>query len=158
MPAYQRFTFLREGEALVCEGSFDEAADLGRLLEQADDRRLILDLGGISFINSPGVRAWCRFLQLAASLDLRLELRRVSERLVHQLNIVRAARGGSIVTSFFAPYHCEHCGEEEQVLIDVARDGSDLAHRRPPEKMCERCRAMLVLSEPPELYFAFLVS
>ena len=35
----------------------------------------------------------------------RIELRRVCEPLVHQLNIVPAARGVSMVTSFFAPFH-----------------------------------------------------
>jgi hypothetical protein len=157
MPAYQRFSFLRDGEELVCEGSIDEAADLGSLLEHAVDGNVILDLAGIEFINSPGVRAWCRLQQLACSLGFRLELRRVSERLIHQLNIVPATRGASMVTSFFAPYHCDHCGDDEQMLVDVARDGSALARKRPPEMKCHRCRSTMVFSEPPELYFAFLV-
>ena len=157
MPGHPRFTYLREGTALVCEGAIDERADLPELLEHAEGGKLVLDLAGISFINSLGVRAWCQLQQLASKIDVRLELHRVSERLVHQLNIVPATRGASIVTSFFAPYHCDHCGNEEQVLIDIARDGVDLARLRPPEKMCEECRAMLVFSEPPELYFAFLV-
>lgn len=157
MAAHPRFTFLREGSALVCEGAIDERAALPRLLEHADAGRVVLDLAGISFINSLGVRAWCQLQQLARSIDVQLELRRVSVRLVHQLNIVPATRTASIVTSFLAPYHCEHCGHEEDVLIDVTRDGVDLARHRPPEKMCEECRAMLVFSEPAELYFAFLV-
>jgi anti-anti-sigma regulatory factor len=158
MGAHARFTFLREGSALVCEGAIDERADLTTLVEHARGGRLVLDLAGISFINSLGVRAWCQLQQLARSIDLQLELRRVSERLVHQLNIVPATRAASIVTSFYAPYHCDHCGNEEDVLVDVARDGVDLARHRPPERMCEECRAMLIFSEPPELYFAFLTS
>jgi len=157
MAAHKQLTYLREGSAVVCEGAIDERADLARLIEHARDGVLALDLAGITFLNSLGVRAWCQLQQLARSIDVRLELRRVSERLVHQLNIVPAARAASIVTSFFAPYHCEHCGNEEQVLIDIAREGIELARLHPPEKMCEECRAMLVFSELPALYFAFLL-
>jgi len=157
MAAHKQLTYLREGSAVVCEGAIDERADLSKLIEHARDGVLVLDLAGITFINSLGVRAWCQLQQLARSIDVRLELRRVSERLVHQLNIVPAARAASTVTSFFGPYVCDRCGLDQHVLIDVAADGRELARGLPPAKTCQDCRAPLVFGELPELYFAFLL-
>ena len=77
------------------------------------DRRtacVTLDLGGVQFINSLGVREWVRLQTAAREAHVRLELLRVAEVLIHQLNIVPAARSASNVRSFFATYLCDHCG------------------------------------------------
>lgn len=150
-----RLSYLRDGDAMVLEGAIDERANLAKLVEFARGGQLVLDLAGVTYINSLGVRAWCQLLQLARSIDLRVELRRVSERMVHQLNIVPAARAP--VTSFFAPYTCDRCGDEKHVLLDVAARREELAQGRAPAGECASCRGRLVFGEMPQLYFAFLV-
>jgi hypothetical protein len=146
------------GNHLTLAGTIDEHADPRRWLDHAKDNRLVLDLAGITFINSLGIRNWIRMQQAAQAAQVRLELLRVAEVLVHQLNIMPAARGVSMVTSFYAPYVCDHCDLEQTVLLDVRTYGADIARKRAPAAKCVDCNGALELAEPPELYFMFLGS
>lgn len=147
---------VESGEQLLLAGTIDETARLGELINRARNGRLVLDLAGITFINSIGVREWCLMQKAAATAKLSVELRRVAEPLVHQLNIVPAARGVSQVTSFYAPYECDECDREYEILLDVRKHGLDLAKLQPPKQRCPDCDAELVFGHPPELYFTFM--
>src|SRR5215831_15869533 len=81
------------GDALVLAGTIDEAAGMVALVLHAKNGRLVLDLRDVAFINSIGVREWIRMQQAAQAAGVRIELRRVTEPIVHQLNIVVATRG-----------------------------------------------------------------
>lgn len=149
-------TWFRDHDQLVLSGAIDERSKLVDLVGHARDGRLALDLQHVSFINSIGVREWIRMQQAAAATRVRLELRRVSEPIVHQLNIVPATRGVSIVTSFFALYECLDCELEQDVLLDVIAHGTKLARGEPPAAPCPECRRTMTFAHPPELYFSFL--
>lgn len=144
------------GDQVFLEGVIDESSNLLDVLGRAKNNKLVLDLGGIRFINSIGVREWIRMQQAAAKIGVAIELRRVCEPLVHQLNIVPAARGVSIVTSFSAPYECESCDEEHDVVLDVRLHGAALAKMEAPQMPCPDCRRPLVFATEPDLYFTFL--
>jgi anti-anti-sigma regulatory factor len=144
------------GDALALVGSVDENADLVQLLAQAKDGRLVLDLGGITFINSLGVREWIRFLASAAGNGVKVQLIRVSEPLIQQLNMIVAARGQAEVVSFFAPYACDACGREESLLIDLAANRQRLAAGDPPPEKCPECGAVMAFNDFPQRYFLFL--
>jgi hypothetical protein len=141
---------------LTIAGSIDESSNLVRLVDHARDGWLLLDLGGVTFINSVGVRQWIRMQQQAAAQQVRIELVKVAEPIVHQLNITPAARGVSLVTSFYAPYLCEHCDTEHQILLDARTHFADLAKKRPPVMKCSHCKRDLEFTNPPDLYFMFL--
>lgn len=147
----------RDGE-LYLAGVIDEAARLLDLPGRARNGKLVLDLAGITFINSQGVREWIRMMQAAASAGVRIELRRVSEPMIHQLNIVPATRGVAMVTSFIAPYECEHCDTEQDVVLDVRQHGASLARMTAPPIPCPSCQRPMALSNMPELYFTFLAA
>lgn len=149
-------TVVESGDQLLLAGRIDETVRLVDLVDHAKQGRLILDLGGITFINSLGVREWCHMQQAAANAKVAIELRRVAEPIVHQLNIVPATRGVSMVTSFFAPYECDECDRDHEMLLDVRLHGSDLARMRAPVLKCPDCREDMVFGHPPELYFTFL--
>lgn len=152
------FTCQTYDDELHLSGAIDETAHLVPLVERARAGRLVLDLGEVTFINSIGVREWIRMQTTAAKIDVRIELRRVAEPIVHQLNIVVATRGVSIVTSFYAPYQCDSCERDELVLLDVTVHGSALAKLQPPAIACPGCKKPMIFAEPPELYLAFLTS
>jgi eukaryotic-like serine/threonine-protein kinase len=143
---------------LTLSGSIDETAGLHELLSQARDGRLVLDLGGITFINSLGVRDWIRFQSAATQQGIALELRRVAEVIVHQLNMIIATRGTAKVTSFFAPYACDACGREESLLVDAVASGPQLAQLQPPPMTCPECGAQMAFNDFPERYFSFLTA
>jgi hypothetical protein len=144
------------GDQLVLAGSIDETAGLLDLLGQARGGRLVLDLGGVTFINSLGVRDWIRMQAAATQAQLQVELRRVAEVLVHQLNMIIATRGTAHVTSFFAPYMCDACGREESLLVDAVAFGAQLAQLQAPAMKCPECGAQMAFNDFPERYFSFL--
>lgn len=141
---------------LVLAGAIDETSGLLDLLGRAHGGQLVLDLAGITFINSLGVRDWIRMQAAATQQQIRIDLRRVAEVLVHQLNMIIATRGTSRITSFFAPYACDACGREESLLIDAVGYGAQLAQLQAPAMKCPECGAQMAFNDFPERYFSFL--
>jgi hypothetical protein len=150
------FTCERKGDVFVVGGSIDEHAQLAPLVRWTANGVLTLDLGGVLFINSLGVREWVRLQAAAREAHVRLELLRVAEVLIHQLNIVPAARSASNVRSFFATYLCDSCGAEQDELIDVEGNRAALAALKAPAAACRVCKKPASLAEAPELYLSFL--
>jgi hypothetical protein len=139
---------------VVLTGVIDEHA---RLLEQVQlAPRLVLDLGGVTFINSLGVRDWIRLLARAIEARVHLELVRVSEPLVQQLNMIIATRAGVVVRSFFAPFACDRCGREDSVCLEVEPHRAALRAQRAPAIACPDCGAEMAFNDFPERYFSFL--
>jgi len=153
MPA--GISVVQHGDVLVLAGAIDDTCTLLALLPYAQHRRLVLDLAGITFINSLGVRDWIRMQAAAQQGGLGVELRRVSEPLVHQLNMIIATRGAR-VASFFAPYACDRCGREDSLLIDAIAHARALAQLSPPTMPCAECGADMAFNDFPERYFSFL--
>lgn len=151
-----RLTVTPEGDAFLLAGSIDESADLMSLLSRAQGGKLTLDLGGVTFINSLGVRDWIRFQSTATQQSIAIELRRVAEVLIHQLNMIIATRGTARVTSFFAPYACDSCGREESLLVDAVANAAGLASLQPPPMTCPECGGQMAFNDFPERYFSFL--
>src|SRR3954470_21618784 len=151
-----RMTIEAQGDALLIGGAIDEAAALHELVGRASNGRLVLDLGAVTFINSLGVRDWIRMMAAAQKAGLQLELRRVAEPLVHQLNMIIATRGNARVTSFFAPYACDACGREESMLIDAVAHAQALARLSAPPMTCPECGAAMAFNDFPERYFLFM--
>ena len=151
-----RLTIEPANGQLVLSGAIDETAALNELVSRAHGGRLVLDLAGITFINSLGVRDWIRMQAEATRQNLAIELRRVSEPIIHQLNMIIATRGTASVTSFFAPYACDACGREESLLVDAIANGTSLAQLVPPPMQCPECGAPMAFNDFPERYFSFL--
>ncbi len=150
-----RMTVDRTNDVLTIAGAIDEASGLHELLAGISGR-IALDLAAVTFINSLGVRDWIRMQAAAQKAGIAVELRRVSEPLVHQLNMIIATRGAARVTSFFAPYACDACGREESLLIDAVAHASQLARLEPPAMPCPECNGQMVFNDFPERYFSFL--
>jgi hypothetical protein len=143
------------GDKVALEGAIDDKADVLGLMAHARAGRLVLDLGGIRFINSLGVREWIRLQQAAAAAQVNIELHRVAVVIVHQLNIVPATRGATI-SSFFAPYVCEECDAEHDMVLDLRLHAKALDDNEPPPMSCPECRRPMQMRDPPEIYFTFL--
>lgn len=153
-----RMTIEATGDQLVLAGSIDETSALHELIGRAANGKLHLDLAGVTFINSLGVRDWIRMQAAAQQANIAVQLRRVSEPLVHQLNMIIATRGNAQVTSFFAPYACDACGREESLLVDAVANGPALVRLEPPPMTCPECGAQMAFNDFPERYFSFLSS
>jgi anti-anti-sigma regulatory factor len=151
-----RITVTEQGDALGLAGAIDETAALPELVGRARGGRLVLDLAGVTFINSLGVRDWIRMQVAAQQAGLAVELRRVSEPLVHQLNMIIAARGTAQITTFYAPYACDACGREESLLVDAIAHRERMVRLDPPPMACPECTARMAFNDFPERHFSFL--
>jgi anti-anti-sigma regulatory factor len=138
-------------------GAIDETSALLELLAHARQGQLVLDLAGVTFINSLGVRDWIRMQSEATRAGIQIELRQVSEPIIHQLNMIIATRGTARITSFFAPYACDACGREESLLVDAVANAANLVQLVPPVMHCPECGAQMAFNDFPERYFSFLV-
>lgn len=156
MTTQGRLTIDEKLDQLVLSGSIDETAEVIKLLDYAKNGQLNLDLGGIGFINSLGVRDWIRMQAMATQKHIAIELRHVSEPIVHQLNMIIATRGTATVASFFAPYACDACGREDSLLVDAKLHAESLRRLAPPMATCRECGAVMAFNDFPERYFTFV--
>jgi anti-anti-sigma regulatory factor len=143
------------GHLVTMSGQVDERssiADYTGMLEGS----VILDLEKVSFINSVGVRDWIRTLRELRERGVAVTLRRCSEAIVHQMNMIVEVRAGAEIESFFAPYECEDCGYEASMQLDAREHRELLARREAPVLGCAECGGSMTFSELGERYFLFL--
>jgi hypothetical protein len=113
--------------------------------------RLRLELSGISRINSCGVREWVNFMR-SLPPECEVELDRCPPSVVAQLNMISNFAGSARILSVQAPYVCEACGNEENVLLTVTPGVSpEIGARR-----CRSCGGEMEFDDIQDSYFAFL--
>lgn len=141
-----------KGTRVIFEGEITEHANFAEVGALQD--RAIFDLGGITRINSTGVREWIQFVNhMPGNLEVTYE--RCASAIILQTNMIsNFLRGGKIV-SFAAPYYCEKCSQASEVLLDVNKDLPDRKPTAPPRR-CGQCGGSLVFDDVEENYLAFL--
>jgi hypothetical protein len=134
-------------------GQIDEDTDFTSLRSSLGGS-VEFDLGGISRINSGGVRSW---VNLVRALDVsHLVFARCSPAFVAQLNMIVNFRGPATIRSFFAPYVCPACDAQEDKLLDAQADFPDRRLDRAPPFPCPACGGAMELDALPERYLSFL--
>lgn len=151
--------------SVIAQGPRTLVALAGRLDEQAvglstvaqiSTREVVINLGGITFINSLGVREWVRALRTLLARHADVTLAQVSAVLVPQMNMVREMSAGTKISSFEAPYSCPKCGHEGPMLIEVGAHGDLLRRTAAPALPCPECKGTMSCDEIPAHYFMFL--
>jgi hypothetical protein len=132
-------------------GEIDENADFIELRRRLRGA-VAFQLAEVRRINSCGVREWVNFVRdLPHVTDLSFS--HCSPAIVTQLNMIYNFRGAARIRSFYAPYVCDRCGQEEEKLVDVssqATSGHEL-----PSFTCT-CGAVMEFDDLPERYLSFL--
>ena len=144
-----------DGDVITLKGQLDDQATLSELLDQIGTH-VIIDLGGIRFINSVGVREWIVFLGALVERGTKVVLRKCSEPMVHQMNMVVEAGAGAEIESFHAPYVCSGCGSEQSVALVVAPIRDQLKARTVPTQPCPDCGDTMRFDDFPNRYLLFL--
>lgn len=92
-----------------------------------------INLGGVTMINSLGVKQWVRFLQTLKA-DTSVSISNCPTIIVNQMNLIPSfvSSRKTKVTSFFAPYFCPSCNKQHELLISNSR-----AIGEPPTVICE---------------------
>lgn len=133
-------------------GEIDENADFVELRRKLRGA-VAFQLAEVRRINSCGVREWVNFVRdLPHVTDLSFS--HCSPAIVTQLNMIYNFRGSARIRSFYAPYVCERCGQEEEKLVDVPAPGS--GRHELPSFACAQCGATMEFDDLPERYLSFL--
>jgi anti-anti-sigma regulatory factor len=144
-----------DGDLVSLSGEVDDQATLSDLVDQLASH-VMVDLGGVRFINSVGVREWIVFLSALADRKVRVVLRNCSEPMVHQMSMVVEARGSAEVESFHAPYLCDDCASERSLVLPVAPHLEALRARKVPAQTCPDCGGTMHFDDFPNRYLLFL--
>lgn len=141
---------------LTLAGRIDDSAPIASLVDTVKAAEVVIDTGGVVFVNSIGVREWRRFLRGLVATGAVIRLENVAEVLVTQMNLIPDLRTGVTTVSVQAPYACDKCGAEVSQLIDLQAHGAALRALQPPTFTCPECGGVLALADYPDRYFAFL--
>ena len=106
-------------------------------------------------ISSDSVQRWIEFIR-GLDMATNIYLLECPISFVHQANLITNLLERQEVLSFFAPYACDNCGLEEEVLLDVKQDLDGGKRRTPPDRTCSGCGGPLFFDDLVEQYFTFL--
>jgi anti-anti-sigma regulatory factor len=138
---------------LTIKGVIDEDADFKGAFSGLKPK-VTIDLEGISFINSCGVREWVRAIQELPK-GAEVQLLKCAPRIVEQTNYVANFTGAGKIVSFFAPYYCPKCQKERTALLQAADFKSGAPDHAPAQK-CPNCGTKMDFDDIEEEYFSFL--
>lgn len=102
-------------------GAIDEKAGtpLTELRAAIDGARVVrFDCGGITAINSTGLRLWSQFL--ASLRGIAYEYHECSVYFVDYGNMSPALVKGAKIVSLLAPFHCRGCGKAATLRFEAA--------------------------------------
>lgn len=159
----REYTFTSEaadsGTVLTLDGTVDERADLVGAFSGLPDGPLVINLKGVSRINSSGVRNWINAIKSLAGM-MQIEFVECSRAIVDQLNMINNFAASGRVVSFYAPYYCEECEKESEKLIVVEEhfpNREDREEPEAPEYDCPGCGARdMDFIEDEDKFFYFL--
>ena len=156
----------RQGKRAEVEISSSGDAALVRIYGMLDENfagfgdpgasTVVLDVSGLKFITSFGVRQWLRAMAGFPPHVRDVYLAGCPRIFVEQLNMILNFGGNAQILTLLAPYRCPACGTETEHPIDAIAQGADIANGRFPERQCTKCNGKLILDEIPEMYFACL--
>lgn len=148
--------FEKSRTLIVLEGWLDERAELPEL-EEPVNGDLVLDLEGITLVNSLGVRNWIQWLKVLR-VEHDVKLIHCSPAFLKQVNTLQGfLNDRTKIESVFVPYFCEDCGREDKLLINIPKMGEPVhVAAAPPEFKCSSCGMNMELDMIESQYFTFL--
>jgi hypothetical protein len=109
-------TWRSDGNTVFVSGVFNERSDFDGLF-MALSAGAVLDLSGVTLINSMGVRGWMRFAARIRDEQKPLVLRAASVAFVGQATMIANFLAGLPLESFLARFACESCGAYSDVTV-----------------------------------------
>lgn len=142
-------------------GCIDENFAFPDLASVSKDQPIVLDLDKVEMINSLGIRSWVRWMKgLTANLII---LKNIPVNIVHQINMIAGFLPEKAkIESFYAPFYCDSCKGNFDVLLQRSRDFSpktadkEASINVDSERECELCGEEAELDAAEAKYFAFV--
>ena len=116
---------------------------------------VVLDLEGVTAINSVGIREWIKWIK-AFPMVTHLSVRHCPKVIVDQINMVAGfLPPNTVVQSFFVPYYSDATGSEKMVLFQHGREYVP-GKVTPPENVKDETGAEMEMDVIEAKYFKFL--
>ena len=135
-------------------GEIDENTDFAELRKRLNGS-VVFHLAEVRRMNSCGVREWVNFVRDLPNVE-ELTFSHCSPAIVTQLNMIYNFRGDARIRSFYAPYVCDECSNEQEKLLDVQSQFPNGSTNRVPTHTCEKCQKPMEFDDLPERYLSFL--
>lgn len=132
-------------------GEIVDDVDLTPILE-GQRGELVLDLEGVTRLNSAGVRQWVRFVH-AIPADVSVFLERCPAFFMRQVVMIGNFLGQARMRTLYLPYTCVDCDASCDKLVSAEELGTD-APPGPPA--CAACDGEVEFDETDDAYRAFL--
>ncbi len=133
-------------------GVIDEAAHFDPSIAKAKTK-VIIDFDELTGINSLGIRAWVKFINALQESCETFVFRNCRSIIIDQINMVADfAPKGTVFESFYAPYSCDDCNTEKEILF-TDKDIVEGEYTAPP---CSSCNETMEMDALEDEYFIFL--
>ena len=115
---------------VTMQGNIDEDASFAPATVEGSG--VVVDLSGVTAINSVGIREWIKWLGAAG--DAKVQYHECPKIIVDQINMVQGfLPAGGKVTSFFVPFYNEDSGTEKNVLFTYGKEYGDAGLTATPQ-------------------------
>lgn len=138
-----------QNDQYLLTGAIDAYLDLTQL-QEASVQHLILNLQGVSEINSIGVKNWVEGIQSLRDSNKTIEYRACSEVFIMQCNYIAQLYTGVDIHSFEITFMCEECDEYLPVKLKTKELDLD---NLPPVVVCSGCQKEMITEEVEALNF-----
>src|SRR4051812_10372568 len=108
-----------DGTRLILQisGGVDEDANFQQI-DTGAYKSIVLDLAGITGINSVGIREWMKWIK-TFNAEVQFTIRRCPKIIVDQINMVAGfLPPKAMIESFFVPYYSDASGSEKMILFE----------------------------------------
>jgi len=139
------------GSRITLTGRIDDSSMLGELVAQTPAGSVTIDTGGVTFVNSIGMREWIRLLRALRERG-EVTLDHVADVLITQMNLIPELGKNVKIASFHAQYACGACGAEAAPVIDAIAHAELLRQNQAPPLPCPECGSPMELADFPERY------
>jgi hypothetical protein len=144
----------RDGTTWIAlTGNISELANFDPL--KAMPGPLVLDLSGLTRINSLGMRNWVYFVRDYEALGQALTFERVPPVVVNQMSMISNFMGAhSLVRSLVLPYLCPSCSKEDLQVLELTNGKAAQVNESAP---CPKCRAAMEFDDVHDMYTELFV-
>ncbi len=119
--------------------------------------KVVLDLSGVTYLNSCGIRDWSYFLKTLKT-GREVVFDKLPDEVVRTMNMVSNFHGKVPVRSVYRAYGCDHCGHEQMEFFSEGKDYVRGQLPTPPPRNCAKCGKASASFETDEEFFQFLLT
>jgi hypothetical protein len=143
-----------EGLTVKLSGHIDEDATFNGL-ELTSANQVVLELEGVTAINSCGIREWIKWIRTAPN-GAKIVYKKCPKVIVDQINMVAGfLPDNGKVESFFVPYYSDESGNEKMILFQEGKEfkGTEVF---PPQQIKDESGSEMEMDVIEAKYFKFL--